>query len=60
MEKFAQYDIRCFLNVTKLPKSYHDIFTKEIIIYRHISKLEEINMSAGGIVILFTSLGLII
>lgn len=57
MEKFVQHDISFSLMSQNGLNRLMTFFTKEIILYRHISKLDEINMSAGGIVILFPSLG---
>ena len=47
MRKFAQYI--SILKATRLSKYYHASFIKEIIVHRHIHKLDEIKMSDGAL-----------
>lgn len=56
MGKFAPYETLFFKKVTRLSKASHANFIKEITTYRHISKLDQINMNGGSVVILFPSL----
>jgi len=47
MRKFAQYI--SILRATRLSISYHANFIKEIVVHRHICKLDEIKMSDGAL-----------